>query len=104
MTDKRTEGEIQDATVKELRKLGFGVWITSQGRKTHSTPGIADLIVMGRGRVVFMEMKPPSGRRKNQEPEQVEFQRAVEANGGEYVVIRSEMEAIEHLAYIHNGR
>lgn len=94
MNDERTEGEIQDATVKELRKLGFGVWVTSQGRKSRVTPGIADLFVVGRGRCVWLEMKSAKGR---QEPEQLKFQQAVEANGGEYCLAYNEVQAIEYM-------
>lgn len=48
-------------------------------------PGLSDLIAVKDGRVVFIEAKSSIGR---QSPAQVDFQRAIEAHGGLYVLAR----------------
>jgi len=48
--------------------------------------GCSDLIVVLKGKVLFIEMKTPKGK---QSPEQIDFQRSVEAMGYEYYVVRS---------------
>lgn len=53
--------------------------------------GFSDLLIVGRGQLLFMELKTAKGR---QEPSQVEFQRDVEALGWPYVIVRSVDEAI----------
>lgn len=53
--------------------------------------GFADLVVIGRGLLLFMEVKTDEGR---QSDAQVVFQEAVEALGWRYVVVRSADEAV----------
>lgn len=49
--------------------------------------GVSDLILIGNGRVVFVELKTGSG---SQSADQREFERKVQARGHMYVVIRDE--------------
>lgn len=48
--------------------------------------GVADLVLVGMGKVVFVEMKTPKG---TQQETQKEFQRKVEKLGHEYHICRS---------------
>ena len=57
---------------------------------TRVTPGLSDLILVGHGRIVFVEMKSQKGR---QTPEQRAFQEAVERSGGTYLLWRSDVDA-----------
>lgn len=48
--------------------------------------GVADLVLVGKGKVVFVEMKTPKG---TQQDTQKEFQRKVQRLGHEYHICRS---------------
>ena len=89
MKDQRTEAQIQQAIKNLLKQFSFAVWDTSQPFKARITPGLADLFVAGRGYNLWVEVK--AGYNK-QTPEQIEFQREVEANGGMYLLAYSEMD------------
>lgn len=91
LKDGRSEKEIQAATKKALEVLGFEVWDTSQPFAAAITPGVPDLIVAGRGVVAFIEMKSANG---TQSDAQAFFQMMVEANGGTYLLARSEADVI----------
>ena len=60
-------------------------------------PGISDLLAVGDGGVLFIEMKSPEGFDKNgrkkragvQSENQIKFEFDVESHGGEYFVVRS---------------
>ena len=54
--------------------------------------GASDLVVVLPGRVMFVEVKTPTGK---QSPAQVKFQQTVEALGHEYIVVRSVEETID---------
>lgn len=61
-----SEKVVSRGVVKLLRLCGFAVWDTGQGYRkdpggTRITPGLADLIVIGKGRVVFIELKSSLG-------------------------------------------
>lgn len=90
--DDRSESEIQLGIRRALETLGFEVYDLSQDRPTRQTPGLGDLYVVGRGRCAWLEVKRPTGR---QSEAQVRFGEAVTSNGGDYVVVRSETEAVE---------
>jgi hypothetical protein len=92
MKDTRSEHEIQTAIKKLLKKLGFAVWSTSQGRASAVTPGVPDLFVAGMGRNAWVEVK--AGYNK-QSPEQIAFQREIEANGGIYILAYSEQDLLD---------
>lgn len=99
--DTRSEKEIQTATVRALRAMGMGVWSLSQPRATMQTEGVADLFVTGRGICAWVEMKSATGR---QSDDQEKFQRAVEANGGLYILARSEHDVVEVLTNAAGAR
>lgn len=90
--DPRSEKEIQQAVKNALRAMGFGIWDTSQPFEAKITPGLPDLFVVGRGLMAWVEVKSATGR---QSPAQAAFQRAVEENGGIYLLTRHESEVIE---------
>lgn len=94
MKDQRTESAIQTATVRTLRAVGFKVWSTSQARASSVTRGVADLFVTGRGICCWIEMKAAWGK---QTKEQAAFQRAVEENGGRYLLAHNESEVLAYL-------
>jgi hypothetical protein len=86
LPDNRTEKEVQRDVCAALRTLGFWFVDTSQPHRALITPGLADLIVMGRGVVAFIEVKAQRGRLSSA---QKSFRDHVESNGGRYVVARS---------------
>jgi hypothetical protein len=92
-----TEADTRRAIGQYLRLRGFAVYDLEQGYRaerggTRQTPGVSDLIVMGRGRITFAEIK--RGKAGRMRPAQVAFGEEVRANGGEYVVWRSLDDAI----------
>ena len=90
-----TERQVQAAITDLLKKqLGMAVYDLSQPRATCQTPGLPDLIAMGRGLILFIEVKRPGGK---QTAHQRQFQREVEANGGVYVVWSSAKQAWDYL-------
>lgn len=60
-----------------------------------SVPGAPDILGAFRGRALGIECKRPGGGR--QSPEQLRFQRAFEAAGGLYLLVRSADEALQAL-------
>lgn len=58
------------------------------------TPGIGDIMGVGQGSAFALEVKDAEGK---QEESQVRFQRAFEAAGGVYSVVRSADEAVAFL-------
>ena len=56
-------------------------------------PGVSDLIFIRKGKVLFIELKTDTGQ---QRPIQKVFQQVVEANGHQYIIIRS-LEAFKEL-------
>ena len=56
--------------------------------------GVSDLIVVGDGRILFVEMKTQRGK---QSPTQKDFQKRVESLGHKYVVCRSLDSFIEEI-------
>lgn len=92
LKDQRNEAEIQAAIKRLLKAVGFSFWDTSQPFRARITPGVADLFVAGRGVTCWIEVK--AGYNK-QTPEQIEFQRKVEENGGRYFVARHEQDVAD---------
>jgi len=92
----KPEATVQKHIVELMRdKLGFSVWDTSQGYRkekggTRITPGLPDLVIIGWGHVLFVEVKTPWGK---ETPGQMDFRMTCEANGGESVVWRSDGDA-----------
>src|ERR1041385_104771 len=64
--------------------LGFTCWHLSQNRASRQTPGWPDMLFThpGKGLAVYYEAKRQGGK---QSPAQQEFQRHIEAAGGQYV-------------------
>lgn len=77
-----SERQISREIVTFLRSIGFAVWSTEQGwRKerggTRTTAGYPDLIVIGHGRLLFVEVKRPGGKLR---PAQEAFRDECSAN------------------------
>ena len=62
------------------------------------TKGTSDLIAIGHGDILFIELKRPKGK---QSPEQVVFQKEMVSRGFNYVVVRS-LEDIEKVIEYSN--
>lgn len=89
--DDRLEKEIEAACDDVWEALGFHVWRLSQPRASMQSPGIPDRLVTGHGLNVWVEVKRYRGRQSNA---QRAFQAAVEANGGTYLLVRSEADVV----------
>lgn len=70
------EAAFQGAIVEYAQRLGYAVYHTRDSRR--STPGFPDLVLAGRGRVVFAELKAEGGKLK---PEQRDWLDALTAAG-----------------------
>lgn len=66
--------------------VGFAVFDMEQNRPTRQTPGFPDLFVMGRGRILFVEVKSPTGELSGA---QEIFRDVCLENGGEWHLWRS---------------
>lgn len=56
-------------------------------------PGVSDLIIIHKGKVIFVEVKLPNNK---QQPNQIEFQQRVTEQGFKYFVVHS-LEDFKHL-------
>lgn len=81
---KITENEIKKQVKDYLTLKGYFHFHIMQGLGSYR--GIPDIIAVKNGRVLFLEIKKPTGR---QSKYQKEFQNNIERQGGEYYVIRS---------------
>jgi hypothetical protein len=102
MLGRRSESQVQAAIVRALSQLGFLViHIPNQatrGRQRYSglLPGAPDLIVIGKGRIWFLEVKKPGGK---QSQSQVMVQRLIEKMGFGYYVVHGVEEALNVVGY-----
>ena len=85
------ESEIRAQVREYLQWTGWFVFYHLQGLGCY--PGMPDLQAVKNGRTVYIELKRPTGK---QSADQKEFQRDLEAAGGEYIVARG-VEDVEHL-------
>lgn len=96
---RHIESDIQKECVRLFRLFypGFLVFSVPNGGSRNAReaailsaegvlPGVSDLIVVARGRVLFVEMKSPRGRQSRY---QKEFQDRIEALGHEYRICHS---------------
>jgi hypothetical protein len=74
---------IRKDIVKYLRGEGWFVFHNLQGLGCF--PGISDLTAMRGGRIVWIEIKTPTGKQNH---DQWDFEREVTTNGCEYVIAR----------------
>lgn len=86
------EARIQRNISVLMKTFGFAVWDMSQDRATRQTPGVPDLIIMGWGRVLFVEVKTPKGK---ESPTQIDFRETCNANGGLSLVWRCDSDAMD---------
>jgi hypothetical protein len=77
------ETKILRAVRCELERAGWYVLRQQQG--LGCVKGVADLVALRDGRTCWLEIKSQTGR---QTPDQVAFERAIVAHGGEYLLIR----------------
>ena len=80
---KITENDVKKVVKDYLSAKGFFHFHILQGLGSYR--GIPDIIAIGKGRVLFLEIKKPTGK---QSEYQKEFQRNIECQGGEYVLVR----------------
>lgn len=92
---RRPETVIRIAICKFLKQLGWAVWDMEQNRPTRQTAGFSDLVALGHGRVLFVEVKTAKGILS---PAQTVFGAEVAANGGTFLVWRSVKDAWDWLA------
>ena len=78
-----TEADIRRQVKDYLTLKNWFVLYHLQG--LGSMVGLPDLQAVKEGRIIFIELKRPGG---NQRPSQVDFQRKLEAAGGEYILCR----------------
>lgn len=93
--DDRSEEEIQEGVKELLTTAGFAVWDTSQPFAAAITPGLPDLYAVGRGLCLWIECKSAKGV---QSDAQKGFQKAVESNGGTYVLARHEEDVVGEIS------
>ena len=84
------EKEIKGNVRTYLRWKGWKVIYNKQGMG--SEPGIADVLIVKKGRHIMIETKTI---RNNQFEKQKIFQRDWEAHGGEYMLVRSVQDLID---------
>lgn len=66
-----SERIIQREIVKQLRKLGYTVWVTSTYRSARNTVGTPDLFVsIGGGRAMCLEVKDSKGKHSKEQANQ----------------------------------
>lgn len=94
---KNDEFKLQCQIIHLLRMCGFEVWATPNGgsrnrfeaynfKRSGVKSGVSDLIVLLKGKTVFVELKTPTGR---QSITQQQFQKVVESKGHLYLIWRS---------------
>lgn len=99
---KASEKEIQDSIIQWLTivkifhyRQNTGGMLKEYTRKDGSTSksmvrfgvkGASDIVCVVKGMYIAIEVKDHKGK---QSPDQVEFQRALEAEGGRYILVRS---------------
>jgi Holliday junction resolvase len=82
------EGKVLDKVKQELKERGWYVIRINQFNKRGYTvhKGISDIIAVGNGRTLFLEIKTPEN---SQSDDQLAFEYEVKERGGEYYVVRS---------------
>lgn len=106
------EADLQRAIVKALRlALPFGAIVHASNNEIRGSsdwakrqqalmksmglfPGFSDLIVLSEGRVLFLEVKTPSG---SMSADQRQFRGAVERQGHGFAIVRSVDDALRAL-------
>lgn len=100
MKKKQSEKQLEKNIILNLKLHGFYVYKTASSGGAYdfncnfNEAGIADLIVIGKGRVVFLEVKTPKGR---QSIKQKVFQELCEKHKVKYAVVRSVKQALEEV-------
>lgn len=79
-----SENEIKRLVKDYLTIKGWFHFYNLQGMGAFK--GIPDIIAIKNGRVLFIECKTPA-RGSKQSPAQIEFQKNIEYQGGEYVLV-----------------
>jgi Holliday junction resolvase len=82
---KITENDVKRQVKDYLSLKGWFHFYNLAGMGAYK--GIPDIIAIKGGRVLFIECKRPA-RGSKQSPAQVQFQDNIEAQGGEYVLVR----------------
>lgn len=88
--DVMTERQMQDGIVEAARRLGYLCYHTWSS--IHSPAGFPDLVLCGRGRLLFVEVKGPRGRFRAGQEEWL--QRLIDIGVEAYVVTPAEYDAL----------
>lgn len=104
---RNTEAFIQIEIVATIRKIpgavifsvnneSSGNNVVRQGQfiRLGLLAGVSDLVILYRGKTIFMEVKAPTGK---QSPAQMRFQAKVEAQGFLYCIVRSVEESLFYI-------
>lgn len=98
MKKKQSEKKLEKNIILNLKLHGFYVYKTASAGSCYdfnlqyNEAGMADLIVIGKGRVVFLEVKTLRGK---QSIKQKVFQELCEKHGVKYAVVRGVKQALE---------
>ena len=100
----KPEAQVSRYVTEFLKTVGFGFYSLEQGYRkerggTRQTPGLPDMIAIGHGTCLMLELKAP-GREKNLSDAQVFFQALCQANGVPHVVASSTQDVFDYLADI----
>jgi Holliday junction resolvase len=87
---KITENDVKRVVKDYLSAKGFFHFHILQGLGSYK--GIPDMVAIKKGRVLFLEIKKPTGK---QSEHQKEFQQNIEYQGGEYILVRCLEDLIE---------
>jgi Holliday junction resolvase len=93
---KQTETQIQSAIREWLQWKGW--FVIRNQQSLGSLKGLADLTAIKNSRVLWIEVKTPRGKQSDY---QIEFEAAIKAHGGEYVLADS-VEVVER--YLGEGK
>jgi hypothetical protein len=105
-----TEHQIESAIWQILRASGYYCFkhkdqskrVNGAYRKCQmSINGVADLCVFVNGRVIYLEVKTPTGK---QSADQIEFERMCKKNNIPYHIVTSAKQALEIVTALDSGR
>jgi hypothetical protein len=89
-TASATEKQLMQAIIDAARTLGYLCYHTFDSRR--SAPGFPDLVLCGRGRLLFIEVKGPRGRFRAGQQEWL--QRLIDIGVEAYVVTPADYDAL----------
>lgn len=102
----KPEAEASRAIQRDLKTMGFAVWSTEQGYRkerggTRTTAGFPDLVALGHGVVLFIEVKAP-GKAKDSSLSDAQklFRHECQQNGQHYILADDSVVVFDYLVEI----